>query len=296
MDRFEFGALVASLREDLRWTQFELAEKSGVDVSVVSNVERGARRSLSKDNILLKLADGLQLTTLERQEFLLAASGVQEYDVVRHEQDAAGGAFDAQAFIEELGENIGRIRLPAFVTDSFCDIILANHCLLEFYQAPPSLFVDAEDAIGGYNQMRYVFHVDSNFTSLIGPHRMDEFALLNARYFRRRTLRVRSKPYFSALIREFFDNKKYPYFEKCWRKMVFESQDNYTIPFETPNEESDFAIVAVDSLLALTPYGELYLQQILSLNEKTAKKIETIMQRTGQGYVKMTPFPDKRKY
>ena len=57
MNRFEFGRLVASLREDMRWTQLELAEKSGVDISAVSNIERGERRTLLKDNMLVKLAD-----------------------------------------------------------------------------------------------------------------------------------------------------------------------------------------------------------------------------------------------
>ena len=52
MNRFEFGTLVASLREDMRWTQLELAEKSGMDVSAISNIERGARRTLLKDNML----------------------------------------------------------------------------------------------------------------------------------------------------------------------------------------------------------------------------------------------------
>ena len=52
MNRFEFGSLVASLREDMRWTQMELAEKSGVDVSAISNIERGARKTLLKDNML----------------------------------------------------------------------------------------------------------------------------------------------------------------------------------------------------------------------------------------------------
>ncbi len=44
MNRFEFGLLVASLRDDMRWTQLELAEKSGMDVSAISNIERGTRR------------------------------------------------------------------------------------------------------------------------------------------------------------------------------------------------------------------------------------------------------------
>ena len=46
MNRLEFGVLVASLRNDLHWTQLELAEESCLDFSVISNIERGERRGL----------------------------------------------------------------------------------------------------------------------------------------------------------------------------------------------------------------------------------------------------------
>lgn len=295
MDRLEFGMLVASLREDLRWTQSELAEKSGLDVSVISNIERGARRDLLKDNILIKLADSLRLTTMERLEFITAASGVSYDGMIRRESEEVEMNFEPQTFIHELGEHIGRITLPVLVTDAFCDILLVNHCLLEYYSAPSTLLGTVQDSLEGFNQMRYVFHVDSNFRSLIGEHEWEKFMLMNARYFRRRSLRVRSKPYFKNLLREFLDNKKYPSFESCWRRMVFESNDDFYIPFENASEENDHAFVAVESLLALTPYGDLYLQQLLPLNRKTAKRIDRILDKVGQGYVKLAPFPDERK-
>ena len=83
MDRFEFGTLVTSLRKDLEWTQKDLADRSAVDISIISNIERGERKALLKDNILLKLANGFNLTSMERMEFLFAASGVTEVEKVR---------------------------------------------------------------------------------------------------------------------------------------------------------------------------------------------------------------------
>ena len=94
MDRFEFGALVASLRDDMRWTQMELADRSGVDISAISNIERGERKTLLKDNMLVKLADGFHLTSMERQEFLFAASGVTELEMVRKEYIREKKQFD----------------------------------------------------------------------------------------------------------------------------------------------------------------------------------------------------------
>lgn len=295
MNRCEFGALVASLREDMRWTQLELAEKSGVDVSIISNIERGARKTFLKDNILVKLADGLELTSMERQEFLFAASGVTEINVVRKEDGREKEKFNPQLFLKELGEHIACITLPILITDAFCDIVLVNNCLIEFYGAPVNLLQNAGEIIGGFNIMRYIFDPLSNFPEIISDDSWERLALVNARYFRRRTLRVRSKPYFSALLAEFLNNKKYPSFERCWRKILFENHDDFSTPIHRSDPEYAHSFVAAESLLALTPYGELYLHQILPLNRKTAKRIDNILDKVGEGYRQFAAFPDKRK-
>jgi transcriptional regulator with XRE-family HTH domain len=295
MNRFEFGIMVASLREDMRWTQLELAEKSGVDVSAISNIERGARRTLLKDNMLLKLADGLQLTTMERQEFLCAASGVSESDTVRKENLRAKIHFDPAVFLKELGGYIGCIPVPALVTDSFCDILLANQCALEYYNTPATLINDAHHVVGGYNMMRYVFHADSTFQDGIKDDQWEIHALINLRYFRKRTMRVRSKPYFSILLNELFNNKNYPSFERYWRKMLFESYDYYSAPMGKPDPDNTNAVVGLESQLAVTPWGELYLQQLLPMNKKTSKRFEKIMDKVGEGVTLFAPFPDRQK-
>jgi hypothetical protein len=119
--------------------------------------------------------------------------------------------------------------------------------------------------------------------------------LFNLRYFRKRTMRVRSKPYFSTLMKELLNNKKYPTFERYWRKMLFESFDYYSAPIEKPDPDNTNAVVGLESLLALTPYGELYLQQILPMNKKTSRRFEKIMTKVGEGYRQFAPFPDKQK-
>jgi transcriptional regulator with XRE-family HTH domain len=295
MDRFEFGTLVASLREDMRWTQLELAEKSGMDVSVISNIERGTRRTLLKDNMLVKLADGLQLTTMERQEFLFASSGVQEGDIVRKENHRLKQRFNPASFLKELGEYIGCLAVPALVTDSFCDILIANYCALEYYNTPADLIMGAKNSMSGYNMMRYVFHPGSTFQDRLKDDEWEGHALINLRYFRRRTMRVRFKPYFSALLNELLDNKQYPSFERYWRKMLFESFDYYSSPMGKPEPDNAKAVMGLESLLAVTPYGELYLQQMLSMNKKTTRTFEKIMNKVGEGYSLFAPFPDKRK-
>jgi transcriptional regulator with XRE-family HTH domain len=295
MNRFEFGMLVASLREDMRWTQLELAEKSGMDVSVISNIERGARRTLIKDNMLVKLADGLQLTTMERREFLFAASGVAEVDTVRKESHRTKTHFDPVVFLQEVGEHIACIPAPILVTDSFCDILMANRFALEYYNTPESIIDSASSVAGGYNMMRYVFHVDSTFQDIYKDGEWEIQALINLRYFRKRTMRVRHKPYFSTLIRELLNNKTYPSFERHWRKMLFESFDYYSLPIGKPKPDSPNEVTGIESHFAVTPHGELFLQQIVPINKKTSERFEKIMAKVGEGYLLFAPFPDKQK-
>ncbi len=296
MDRFEFGTLVASLREDMRWTQMELAKKSGVDISAISNIERGERRTLLKNNMLLKLADGFRLTSMEKMEFLFAASGVTEIEKVRNENTPAKKQFNARAFIEETGRQIARIALPAFITDAFCDILAANHCVIDFYNIPKELIQNGKSMIGGYNEMSYVFQFNSNFPDIIGNDSLERLALINVRYFRRRTLRVRCKPYFPILLNEFLNNKKYPAFERCWRRILFEDIDDFSLPIHR-SAETVYAhsFVSTESLFALTPYGELYLHQLVPLNRKTAERMAKTSKKAGEGYELLAAFPDKRK-
>ena len=232
---------------------------------------------------------------MERQEFLFAASGVAELEAVRKDHHREQKQFDPVAFLKEVGAHIGCITLPVLVTDSFCDILLANNCLLDFYNAPAALFEKADQTIGGYNLMRYIFDPLSNFSKIIGDDSFERLALINVRYFRRRTLRVRSRQYFSSLMAELLNNKKYPSFERYWRKMMFESYDDFSTPMKRSDPEYNHSFVAVESLLALTPYGELYMHQILPLNKKTAKRIENVTHKVGEGYSLLSPFPDKRK-
>jgi hypothetical protein len=185
--------------------------------------------------------------------------------------------------------------VPAFVTDSFCDIVIANHCALEYYNVPTTLIEDANTVVGGYNMMRYAFHPNSTFQDGMNADEWEIQALINLRYFRRRTIRVRSKPYFSALLKELLNNKNYPSFERHWRKMLFESFDYYSAPMGMPDPENARAVLGLESQLAVTPYGELYLQQMLSMNKKTTRQFEKIMEKVGEGYMLFAPFPDKRK-
>jgi transcriptional regulator with XRE-family HTH domain len=297
MNRLEFGALVAALREDMRWTQAELAEKCDVDVAVISNIERGERRGLLKDGLLLKLAVGLQLTTLERREFLFASSGFSENDVLRPQNEINPTDFDSLGALANLRATVASLRSPAFVTDAYCDVLLANRCASEFLQVPRPLLETAASSTGGYNLLRILFHPEANYRARVGAD-WERQALLNLRFFRRVSLRYRTKPYFSALMREFTNHKKYPLFERYWRKTLANDSDEYSgyACYSIAHPElGTLDYVGTEAFAAMTPYGELYIHTYHPANDLTARVFENIYTATGAGYDEYAPFPDKRK-
>ncbi|MEP6894795.1 MAG: helix-turn-helix transcriptional regulator [Chloroflexota bacterium] len=44
MNRKDFGLLLSTLRQDLNWTQFQLAEYANLDNAVISQIERGVKK------------------------------------------------------------------------------------------------------------------------------------------------------------------------------------------------------------------------------------------------------------
>jgi hypothetical protein len=182
------------------------------------------------------------------------------------------------------------------VTDVFCDVLIANECAIDFYGPPASLLAAAAATIGGFNQIHYVFHRDSNFREISTADDWDRLAMINVRHFRRRTLRFRSKPYYSALMRQFLNTKTYPYFERCWRRIVYEINDDYALPGAAPpGAADDRTFMETESLVALTPYGELYMHQLLPLNKPTSRRMEASLRRVGMGYREFAQLPDPRK-
>lgn len=137
MKRKEFGELVATLRQDLGRTQFELAESVGVDVAVISQIERGVKKFFEPD-LLFHLANAFQLTTMERRQFLLASTGLDQKQIVRQPSAAVTtDVFNIRTVLDKMVELTGRIRVPAFLTDVYGDVIAANNIIYAFFKPPP---------------------------------------------------------------------------------------------------------------------------------------------------------------
>ncbi len=149
MNRKEFGELLSALRQDMGWTQFQLAEYSGIDDAVISQMERGVKKFFEPDQLFC-LANAFQLTTLERREFIFAASGLDENQIVRQPSALMStDGFNSKKILDRLIVLAGQIRLPAFITDVYGDVLAANYMMLAFYNVPTAMIETAAKIPGG---------------------------------------------------------------------------------------------------------------------------------------------------
>jgi transcriptional regulator with XRE-family HTH domain len=294
MNRKEFGQLLAALRQDLDWTQFELAEYADVDEAIISQIERGVKKHF-EPTLLFSLANALQLTTLERREFLLAASGLDQKQIVR--QPSAGmstDVFNLRRALDKMIELTGLVRLPAFLCDVYGDVIATNRVILSFFKLPPE-FVEKSDQIpGGYNTARFNFGKDLVARSYVTDN-WDQYALNSMRAFRENSLRYRAQPYFKYLMKVFRNRNEYPLFERYWNLVSSVEQDREASIDHFSYHHDEFGEIKYmsSSTVSITSFGELFLIQYLPLNGITSQVFEQLAQQAGQGVEKFAPWPVK---
>jgi transcriptional regulator with XRE-family HTH domain len=294
MDRKSFGKLLAALRAESNWTQAELAELVDVDPAVISNIERGTKKNI-EPGLLFKLANVLNLTTLERREFFLASSGLDETHIVRPEDGGAvtTDVFDAKKVLDRLNEIVGKLRIPACLMDVYCDVLSANRIMLELLQVSPEIIAQAPLIPGGYSSLR-VACGDLLRTTL--PVGYEDFVLASMRTFREVSLRYRARPYFQYLMREFRNPKKYPWFERTWRKASLLDDDKAMSVDSISFRHLSYGQLTYYSTSAVTftPYGELFLIQYLSADAQTSAVFEQLADTLGTETVHFAPWPEKK--
>jgi len=294
MNRRDFGQLLAALRQDLDWTQFVLSEHANVDEAVISQIERGVKKYFESE-LLFQLANALQLTTLERREFFLAASGLDQKQIVR--QQSAGmdtDVFNVRKMLDKMIELTGQVRLPALLSDVYSDVIAVNQMMLSFYNIPSVMLENAGQIPGGYNTIRINFGKDMVGRSLVGD-RWDDYALNSMHFFRETSLRYRATSYFKYLMNAFRNQIEYPFFERYW-KMVSSLERDKEVNidfFAYPHGEFGKLKYASSNNVSITSYGELFLIQYVPLDEATSRVFEELAQKAGSGTVRLAPWPNK---
>lgn len=293
MNKAAFGELLAVLRAEVHWTQAELAEMVEVEPSVISNLERGTKKLLEPE-LLFKLANALGLTTLERREFFLAASGLDETHIVRQ----PGGVvttevYDAKKVLQHLNELVGKLRFPACLLDVYSDVLSANPIMLALLQVSAETIAQASQIPGGYCSLR-VTCGDLLRTTI--PAGYEDFVLANMRDFREISLRYRARPYFQYLMKEFRNPKKYPWFERAWQKAALVNDDKATTIDRFSFQHAIYGPLSYYSTasISFTAYGELYLVQYLPVDAQTTAVFEQLANTVGTQAVAFAPWPEKK--
>jgi transcriptional regulator with XRE-family HTH domain len=294
MNRKDFGELVAALRQDLGWTQFQFAEYSELDDAIVSQIERGVKKHF-EPQLLFQLANAFQLTTLERREFFLAASGLDQKEMVRQPSAATlTDVFDVSKTLNKMIELTGQVRLPAFLWDVYGDIIAANNIILSFFRIPPEFVEKAGQIPAGYNVSRFSFGKDLVARSLVIEN-WEQFALNTMRAFRENSLRYRARPYFKYLMKIFRNQNEYPLFDRYWKLVSSVEQDKEVNTDTYAYRHGEFGEIKYisSSVVSITSFGELIFVQYLPLDQRTSQVFEELTQSAGQGATTFAPWPEK---
>jgi transcriptional regulator with XRE-family HTH domain len=293
MNRKSFGKLLAVLRAEVNYTQAELSELVDVDPAVISNIEQGTKKNIEPD-LLFKLANVLNLTSLERREFFLASSGMDETQIVRQ----LGGAvltdvFNSVKVLHNMDEIIGKLRIPAYLVDIYGEIILANKISLDLFQIPMESFAQAQQVPGGFNALRFIFGEMMRSAIPVG---YEDFVLTIMRAFREVSLRYRARPYFQYLMKEFRNPKKYPWFERAWQKASLVDDDKATTVDSFSFHHALYGQLSyyATSSVSFTPYGELFLVHYLPVDAQTSVVFERLANTVGTETVHLAPWPEKK--
>jgi len=294
MNRKEFGELLSTLRQDLDWTQFNLSEYADVDEAVISQIERGVKKFFEPD-LLFNLANALQLTTLERREFFLAASGLDQKQIVRQVSAATTtDVFNVRRVLDKMIELTGQVRLPAYLCDVYSDVIAANHIVLSFFRVPPAFVEEGSRIPGGYNTARFNFGKDLVARSHIVDN-WDHYALNSMRAFRENSLRYRAKPYFKYLMKVFRNPIEYPLFNRYWKMVSSVEQDKEANADYFSFHHNEFGDIKYtsSSTVSITSFGELFLVQYLPLDVRTSQLFEDLAQQVGSVVTQFASWPIK---
>ena len=294
MNRQEFGELVATLRQDMDWTQSNLAEFANLEDAVISQIERGVKKHFEPE-LLFRLANLFQLTTLERREFFLAASGLDQKEIVRQVSASTNtDVFNARLVLNKMIERTGQVRLPAFLCDVYSDVIATNQMVLSFFKVPPSFVEEAGRIPGGYNTTRFNFGKELVARSHVLDN-WDQYALNSMRAFRENSLRYRAKPYFKYLMKTFRNPHEYPLFDRYWKLVSTVEQDKEanTDYFSFHHDEFGNIKYITSSTTSFTSFGELFLVQYLPLDAHTSHVFEELTKQIGTGVTQFASWPLK---
>lgn len=291
MNREQFGRLVAALRKEhydeygAVWTQAKLAQMADLSEPLIGNVERGSKTNLEQD-LLLKLAQALNLTTGERHEFFAAASGMSA-DLVSRNDEQPEQTRDA------LLEIMGQLQLPAMLFDVFSDTLAINRAAAVVGNAG-EMFAD-QVAVPKpllFNSVYLYFAPEYDSSRRLLRPEQERFAYRMLMNFRVASLRYRAHPYFRYLLSQLMHSAT---FRIYWQQVHLVADDHLmdTLPMMMQHPQLGGLEFAVSTMSAMTKCGALRLQCFTPLSAATAVKFQALMRDGGGQMISMAAWPRK---
>lgn len=290
MKRLEFGALVALLRNELGWTQSQLAEYAEIEIATLSNIERGAKKFFEPE-LLFRLANALQLTSLERREFFLASCGLDQKQIVRQPSTITPtNVFDSKNLLHKLTNLVSQIYAPAILGDVFGDILAVNNILLEVLNIDPSLAKMLAQNGVRINYLQIVFDVQGVFSE-----NGVEFDISLLRAFREGSLRYRTKQRYTEVLQGLRNIKEYPSFDRYWRRVstIEDDKESMLDPINIKHNTYGNLQFTISSSVTLTPHGELFLSHYFPMDLHTAESVIEIAKKVGTEVIPLSSWPQK---
>ena len=257
------------------WSQQYLGQRSGLGTVIIGKIERGERQCLSED-VLIRLMDALELTSSERREFLLAATGVEKAHLSRGDQSK-------EEVLDKLMAVAGHIHTPAYIVDNYCDLLSTNRAALEILALDVEglRLSDVRQHPLGLNMLYFVVSPVAvrHFQALMQDYWIN-YVRQNMLLFRTCTLRYRADPYFRQLLRGL---RRYRYFRRYWHDVLFEERDHFMNNEILHLVHPQWGPLTFFSttITALSVEGELYLCTYVPTDHHTAEVFFTVTQGGG---------------
>jgi len=290
MDRKKFGKLISALRKEqldrynVSWTRQRLADESGIDQEILANIETG-RRAILYPDLLVQLADALNLTSGERREFFLAASGVDEEHIYQPLDTSKTALGDMLAVMDKLQQ-------PAFLVDQYFDIVAVNPMVLEIYNVNVNNFLDPEsDPVTRFNLLRFLFASEfDEQKAMLGVFR-EKFTMTTLMLFRASSLRYRATEYFLRLYRHLYEIEDLKTYIQRKPKNERYVDNNMFINLDNPRL-GEIRSISTSVTIASTA-GELKLFALTPLSEETAKIFTSLAHLNNYVFQPLPDWPNK---
>lgn len=214
-----FGKLVSALRKEhvnidyVAWTQEKLAIEAGLTEYIVGNIERGDKKVLEPET-LMRLAKALGLTSSERKKFFAAASGIHAETIMKDEEWP-----HPSESIKEMLFYLGNVYAPAFLMDSFGDVIAINRaCGILFGDKDWQIFrQSSEISETNFNLLTLIFapeYEEQRKNIARAMQDLEHHLYSSIALFRALTFENRADPYFSTILEKML--RRYPELRLRW--------------------------------------------------------------------------------